>query len=103
MTLAAAVKHGAGVPTMAVGLIVSPSQAEEVLRDGSADLVALGREALADPRWPARAAMVLEDEGISEFQQWPRQYGWWLARRERVLAQLGISSVPRKGSTKIAA
>ncbi|WP_102125038.1 NADH:flavin oxidoreductase/NADH oxidase [Deinococcus planocerae] len=42
--------------TMAVGLIDTPAQAEGVLQEGAADLVALGRPFLRDPHWPQRAA-----------------------------------------------
>lgn len=94
--LAAALKRHVQLPTMAVGLIIDPWQAEDVLLEGSADLIAIGREALADPRWPSRAAMALQVNGPPEFTEWPSQYGWWLARRERVLSRLGISSLPAR-------
>ncbi|MGC9670767.1 NADH:flavin oxidoreductase/NADH oxidase [Planosporangium sp. 12N6] len=67
--LASRVRAGAGVPTAAVGLITEPEQAEEILADGHADLVLLGRELLRDPYWPRRAAMKLGDE-----PGWPAQY-----------------------------
>jgi 2,4-dienoyl-CoA reductase-like NADH-dependent reductase (Old Yellow Enzyme family) len=57
--LAEAVRRGAGIATMAVGLIVEPRQAEAVLTDGKADLIAMGRELLADPNWVYRAAREL--------------------------------------------
>jgi 2,4-dienoyl-CoA reductase-like NADH-dependent reductase (Old Yellow Enzyme family) len=57
--LAEAVRRGAGVTTRAVGLIDDPSQADEVVRSGRADMVALGRAFLADPRWAWRAAAAL--------------------------------------------
>jgi 2,4-dienoyl-CoA reductase-like NADH-dependent reductase (Old Yellow Enzyme family) len=66
--LAAGIRHGAGIPTAAVGLITKPAQAEAVLADGSADLVALGRELLRDPQWPLRAAHELGVE-----VDWPPQ------------------------------
>src|SRR4029079_2985994 len=46
---AAAVKRGAGIPTMAVGLILDGPQAEKVLQDGDADLIAIGRAARHTP------------------------------------------------------
>src|SRR4029079_3267194 len=46
---AAAVKRGAGIPTMAVGLILDGPQAEKVLQDGDADLLAIGRAARHTP------------------------------------------------------
>jgi 2,4-dienoyl-CoA reductase-like NADH-dependent reductase (Old Yellow Enzyme family) len=57
--LAARVKRDAGIVTRAVGLIVTPHQAEAILRDGQADLIAIARAILDDPRWPWRAAEAL--------------------------------------------
>lgn len=54
--LARRIRREAELTTMAVGLITEPEQAEKVLADESADLVALGRGMLADPRWPWNAA-----------------------------------------------
>ncbi|PSL55042.1 2,4-dienoyl-CoA reductase-like NADH-dependent reductase (Old Yellow Enzyme family) [Saccharothrix carnea] len=53
------VRRKADVPTGAVGLITDARQAEQVLADGSADLVLLGREFLRDPYWPLHAAQQL--------------------------------------------
>lgn len=53
---ARAVKEATGVNTMAVGLITEALQAEEIVAGGSADLVALARAMLYDPRWPWHAA-----------------------------------------------
>ncbi|MTJ81915.1 MAG: NADH:flavin oxidoreductase/NADH oxidase [Telmatospirillum sp.] len=57
--LAARIRHEAGILTRAVGLIADPRQAEQVLATGQADMVALGRAFLDDPRWVWRAARVL--------------------------------------------
>jgi 2,4-dienoyl-CoA reductase-like NADH-dependent reductase (Old Yellow Enzyme family) len=73
---------------MAVGLILTPQQAEEALQAGRADLIAIGREALFDPNWPHHAALALGVD--AEFSQWPEQYGWWLTRRETLLRKLGV-------------
>jgi 2,4-dienoyl-CoA reductase-like NADH-dependent reductase (Old Yellow Enzyme family) len=54
--LAAKVKAEVGIPTRAVGLIVTPEQAEEVVVSGKADFVALARAFLDDPRWVWHAA-----------------------------------------------
>jgi 2,4-dienoyl-CoA reductase-like NADH-dependent reductase (Old Yellow Enzyme family) len=67
--LAAQVRREAGVPTAAVGLITDPTQADDIVAAGQADLVALGRELLRDPYWPHRAAAKLGD-GTT----WPAQY-----------------------------
>ncbi|HSA89517.1 MAG TPA: NADH:flavin oxidoreductase/NADH oxidase [Burkholderiales bacterium] len=83
------VRKEAGIKTMAVGLILTPQQAEEALRAGRADLVAVGREALYDPNWPLHAAAAL---GLDpEFARWPVQYGWWLTRRASLLKKLGVN------------
>ncbi|WP_445612640.1 NADPH dehydrogenase NamA [Geobacillus sp. YF-1] len=67
------IRREANIPTGAVGLITSGWQAEEVLRNGRADLVFLGRELLRNPYWPYAAAREL---GVSI--EAPVQYerGW---------------------------
>ncbi|VEH27849.1 NADPH dehydrogenase [Cellulomonas fimi] len=50
------VRETSGLPVAAVGIVTSPEQAEQVLVDGSADAVLLGRVALREPSWPLRAA-----------------------------------------------
>ena len=59
--LAEAVRK-AGVLTRAVGMIDAPAQADQIIRSGSADIVALGRAFLADPRWVWRAGAELGQE-----------------------------------------
>jgi 2,4-dienoyl-CoA reductase-like NADH-dependent reductase (Old Yellow Enzyme family) len=54
--LARAVRTATGLPVGAVGLITDPVQAEQILSDGSADVVLLARAALREPGWPQRAA-----------------------------------------------
>jgi 2,4-dienoyl-CoA reductase-like NADH-dependent reductase (Old Yellow Enzyme family) len=54
--LAARIRHKAGIPTAAVGMITDPAQAETILAEGAADMVALARVLLRDPQWPLRAA-----------------------------------------------
>jgi 2,4-dienoyl-CoA reductase-like NADH-dependent reductase (Old Yellow Enzyme family) len=83
------VRRDAGLKTMAVGLILTSRQAEEALRAGRADLIAVGREALYDPNWPLHAALELGAD--PEFAGWPQQYGWWLTRREASLQREGIA------------
>jgi 2,4-dienoyl-CoA reductase-like NADH-dependent reductase (Old Yellow Enzyme family) len=81
--LSAAIRREAGVPTMAVGAILEPRQAESILRDGDADLVALGREALAEPHWPYRAA--LELGAANPHALLSKYYAFYLERRAAVL------------------
>ncbi len=67
--LAARIRREAEVATGAVGLIVEPEQAEQIVATGAADLVLLGRELLRDPYWPHRAAAKL-----GAAPTWPAQY-----------------------------
>lgn len=79
---AAGIRAGAGAMTMAVGLIVHARQAEKILADGSADLVAIGREMLHNPNWAFDAAQKL---GIaSPFALLPSRAGFWLGKRARI-------------------
>ncbi|CAM5494817.1 NADPH dehydrogenase OS=Afipia felis OX=1035 GN=namA PE=4 SV=1 [Afipia felis] len=55
------IRTEAGIPTIAVGLITEPRQAEEILARGQADAIALARGILYDPRWPWHAAAELGD------------------------------------------
>ena len=54
--LARRIRDEARIPTRAVGLIVSPRQAEAALADGAADMIAIGRGFLDNPRWVWHAA-----------------------------------------------
>ncbi len=63
------IRAEAGIPTGAVGLITEPKQAEEIVADGSADVVLLARALLRDPHWALRAA---HDLGVEA--DWPKQY-----------------------------
>ena len=83
---AAAVRR-AGVASMAVGLILDGPQAEQILQDGDADLIAIGRQALYDPFWPVHAAEALGCD--PEFALWPEEYGWWLNKRAATLVRAG--------------
>jgi 2,4-dienoyl-CoA reductase-like NADH-dependent reductase (Old Yellow Enzyme family) len=56
---AEAIKRATGATTMAVGMITTPASAEQIVASGSADLVALARAMLYDPRWPWHAAAEL--------------------------------------------
>jgi 2,4-dienoyl-CoA reductase-like NADH-dependent reductase (Old Yellow Enzyme family) len=59
--MARRVREEAGIPSMAVGLINEPQQAEQALRDGAADMIALGRGMTYDPRWAWHAAEALRE------------------------------------------
>ncbi len=57
-----AVREGAEIMTAAVGLISQPVQAEEILANGRADIIVIGRMALWSPYWPHHAASELKAE-----------------------------------------
>jgi 2,4-dienoyl-CoA reductase-like NADH-dependent reductase (Old Yellow Enzyme family) len=62
-----------------VGLIVDPQQAEAIVGGGEADLVAMGRQLLAEPSFPYRAAQALGlDDPASVL---PPAYAFFLKRR----------------------
>jgi len=54
--LARAVKSSIDLPVIAVGLITDFDQAEAIVGTGDADVIALARAILYDPRWPWHAA-----------------------------------------------
>ncbi|MEN9888663.1 MAG: dehydrogenase [Pseudomonadota bacterium] len=68
--LARAVKAHTGLPTIAVGLITEAAQAEGVLQRGDADLVALARAFLYNPRWGWHAAAQLQAHTPASPQYW---------------------------------
>jgi 2,4-dienoyl-CoA reductase-like NADH-dependent reductase (Old Yellow Enzyme family) len=88
------IRRKADIATIAVGLILHPQQAEDILAQGHADIIAIGREALFDPNWPLHAQMALGGEGGEVFGAWPKQYGWWLERREPGLRKLEGPALP---------
>jgi 2,4-dienoyl-CoA reductase-like NADH-dependent reductase (Old Yellow Enzyme family) len=76
--LAEIVRTETGLPTIAVGLITEPRQAEAILEAGRADMVALARAFLYDPRWPWHAAAALGGQVDGPRQYWrslPREAG----------------------------
>ncbi|MFT7674554.1 MAG: 2,4-dienoyl-CoA reductase-like NADH-dependent reductase (Old Yellow Enzyme family) [Gammaproteobacteria bacterium] len=76
------IKAESDIRSMAVGVIVDPNQAEEILQSGGADLVALGREIMHDPFWPLHAAETL---GVDvDYKMWPEQYAWAVDRRAQI-------------------
>ncbi len=78
---AARAKAESGISTMAVGLILAAEQAEQVLQEGKADLIAIGRQAQFNPNLPLHWS---HDLGLNKkFETWPEEYGWWLDKRTR--------------------
>jgi 2,4-dienoyl-CoA reductase-like NADH-dependent reductase (Old Yellow Enzyme family) len=71
------VKAEVGLPTIAVGLITEPEQAEAIVAGGEADAVSLARAMLYDPRWPWHAAARLGARVDAPHQYWrsqPREF-----------------------------
>ena len=67
------VKAEVGLPTLAVGLITEPEQAEAIIANGEADAVSLARAMLYDPRWPWHAAARLGAQVQAPPQYWRSQ------------------------------
>jgi len=79
------IRRDVGIPTMAVGLITEAAQAERYLAEGRCDLIALAREMMWNPNWPAHAAQALN--GPDPLALVPPSYAWWLRRRDEVRKQ----------------
>ncbi|GKX63538.1 NADH:flavin oxidoreductase/NADH oxidase [Pragia fontium] len=67
------IKEEVGMPTIAVGLITEPEQAEAIVATGEADMVALARGILYNPRWPWHAAAELGAQVSAPKQYWRSQ------------------------------
>jgi 2,4-dienoyl-CoA reductase-like NADH-dependent reductase (Old Yellow Enzyme family) len=65
------IRKEAGIATAAVGSITEPTHADEIIRNGRADVVLLGREFLREPYWPRIAARTL---GHKDLLPVPVQY-----------------------------
>lgn len=83
--LAQQVRAGAQIATSAVGLIPDAVEAERIIADGDADLVALARAALDNPNWPVHALREL-DASDAAYGLWPKQAGYAVKAMDRVLA-----------------
>jgi NADPH2 dehydrogenase len=70
---AQAVREATGLTTMAVGLITEAKQAEDIVASGKADMVALARGMLYDPRWGWHAAAELGGQVEAPPQYWRSQ------------------------------
>ena len=71
--LAEQIRAETGLPTIAVGLITEPEQAEALIVEGRADLVGLARGILFDPRWPWHVAAKLGAQVVAPKQYWRSQ------------------------------
>ncbi len=63
--LAAAIRRAVDVPVIAVGKIDTRETAEAILRQGQADLIALGRPLIVDPDWPRKVLEGRDEEIVS--------------------------------------
>jgi 2,4-dienoyl-CoA reductase-like NADH-dependent reductase (Old Yellow Enzyme family) len=87
---AAKIRAEADMMSMAVGLIVHADQAEQILQNGEADLIALAREFLYNPNWPLDAAHKL---GLDDpYDLLPPAYQFWLAKRASAVKELTPST-----------
>jgi 2,4-dienoyl-CoA reductase-like NADH-dependent reductase (Old Yellow Enzyme family) len=77
------VRNEAAIPTMAVGIILEAQQAERILENKQADLIAVGRQSQFNPNIAHHWAHEL---GINaRFEDWSPEFGWWLEKRIRTL------------------
>ena len=77
------VRKEAGIASMAVGIILEAQQAEAILQNGQADLIAVGRQSQFNPNIAHHWA---HDLGINgRFEEWTPEYGWWLEKRIRTM------------------
>jgi 2,4-dienoyl-CoA reductase-like NADH-dependent reductase (Old Yellow Enzyme family) len=72
------VRNEAGVPTMAVGLITQAEQANDIIKSGAADLVAMGRGLVVNPSFAYTAAAALGHP--APYSVLPDEYSWFLKR-----------------------
>ncbi len=79
-----AVRQGAEIATMAVGLIVDPYQAETILANEQADLIAVARAALDDPNWAQRAKAALMPDTVGD-DAWPAPVGYAVKALHRAM------------------
>ena len=84
------IRAESGLMSMAVGLIVHADQAEAILQNGQADLIALAREILYNPNWPLDAARKLGVENA--FASVPSPQAYWLAKRAGQVKELKPST-----------
>lgn len=79
------VRHGADIATSAIGLITDAAQAEHIIANGDADLVALARPALDNPNWAVHAYRELDPDDQS-YAVWPKEYGYAVRAMDRTMS-----------------
>jgi 2,4-dienoyl-CoA reductase-like NADH-dependent reductase (Old Yellow Enzyme family) len=93
------VRKEVGIASMAVGIILEAQQAEAILQNGQADLIAVGRQSQFNPNIAHHWA---HDLGINrKFEDWAPEYGWWLEKRIRTMegfaTPMGVLKRPTPG------
>ena len=77
------VRKEVDIATMAVGIILEAQQAEAILQNGQADLIAVGRQSQFNPNIAQHWA---HDLGLNrKFEDWAPEFGWWLEKRIRTI------------------
>ncbi|HYF17888.1 MAG TPA: NADH:flavin oxidoreductase/NADH oxidase [Ramlibacter sp.] len=100
---AAHVRAEVGIPTRVAGLIREPRHADGIVAQGEADMVALGRALLNDPRWPWHAAEELGHRLEVPFQYWRAATRQGTPTRDHIPARdraavAGLGELGRRGS-----
>ena len=89
------VRKEAKVMSEGVGLIRDPHHAEQLLQEGAADLIGIGRQYLYDPFWGLHASQAF---GIDpDFTRWPHQYAWWLEKWDKGIKAREASEAGQRG------
>lgn len=78
---ASRIRREVGIATFATGMIFEARQAEEIIADGHADMVAIARSMLDDPRWAWHAAERLDVPLEIPMQFWMARPGRWPGAR----------------------
>ncbi len=103
--IAEQIKRETGIATSVVGMIATPRQAEDIVANGKADMVALGRAMLDDPHWAWMAARELGAD-VARPNQYLRAAPEAVARRRALSRERGvirIRSFPRKRASSSSA
>lgn len=92
---AARIRSESGVPTAISWNLGDPAYADEVIRGAQADLLMVGRPALANPHWPLYAALTLGHP--APFNLLPNQYRYFLNKAKDVIARQGLRASAARG------
>jgi 2,4-dienoyl-CoA reductase-like NADH-dependent reductase (Old Yellow Enzyme family) len=95
---AAEVKRNVDIPVITVGQISEPRQAETILQTGQADMVALARPMLFNPRWTWHAAQELGDETFYPHQYRRGHPSRWGSRGANIVGNYAFENQPNKKS-----